>query len=44
MQAIALWNWLYVSHEDKSNGVHNYEYAKAMLEAGLAAMGPTRLP
>ena len=36
--AKALWNWLYVHHEDRSDGVHNYPYAKAMLEAGLAAM------
>jgi hypothetical protein len=37
-QGNALWNWLYVHHEDRSDGVHNYPYAKAMLEAGLAAM------
>ena len=36
-QAIALWNWLYVSHEDKSLGAHNPKYAKALLEVGLAA-------
>lgn len=37
-QAKALWNWLYIHHEDRSNGVHNYPYTKAMLEASLAAM------
>jgi hypothetical protein len=37
-QGNALWNWLYVHHEDRSDGVHNYPYTKAMLEAGLAAM------
>jgi hypothetical protein len=35
---IALWNWLYVAHEDKSLGVHNAEYTKALLQAGLDAM------
>lgn len=34
-QAVALWNWIYVAHEDKSDGVHNYGYAKALLEEGL---------
>jgi hypothetical protein len=37
-QAIALYNWIYVAHEDRSNGVHNPEYAKALLEKGLASM------
>jgi hypothetical protein len=37
-QGNALWNWLYVHHEDRSDGVHNYPYTKALLEAGLAAM------
>jgi hypothetical protein len=37
-QGNALWNWLYVAHEDKSKGAHNYPYAKALLEAGLAAL------
>lgn len=36
--ATALYNWIYVAHEDKSMGVHNSAYAKALLEAGLAAM------
>jgi len=39
-QAMALWNWLYVAHEDKSNGVHNHDYAKALLEDGIARMTP----
>ena len=36
-QAQAAWNWIYVTLEDKSMGVHNPAYAKALLEAGLAA-------
>jgi hypothetical protein len=35
---IALYNWLYVAHEDKSLGVHNPAYTKALLQAGLDAM------
>jgi hypothetical protein len=38
-QAAALWNWIYIAHEDKSLGVHNPAYTKALLEAGLAALG-----
>jgi hypothetical protein len=38
-QGIALWNWLYVHHEDRSSGAHNYDYAKAMLEEGITRMG-----
>jgi hypothetical protein len=42
---IALWNWLYVAHEDQSVGVHNYPYAKALLEDGLARMAaPAPMP
>lgn len=37
-QGIALWNWLYVHHEDKSMGVHNADYTRALLEEGLARM------
>ena len=37
-QAAALWNWIYIAHEDKSLGVHNPAYTKALLEAGLAAL------
>lgn len=35
-QAIALWNWIYVAHEDKSLGVHNPAYTKALLDSSLA--------
>lgn len=34
-QARALWNWIYVAHEDKSLGVHNADYTRALLEYGL---------
>jgi hypothetical protein len=43
-QAVALWNWIYVAHEDKSNGVHNYPYAKALLEEGLARLASLAPP
>lgn len=45
-EAVALWNWIYVSHEDKSKGVHNYEYTKALLEEGLERLPelPAKLP
>lgn len=33
----ALWNYIYVIVEDKSMGVHNPAYAKALLEASIAA-------
>jgi hypothetical protein len=36
--AIALWNWIYVAHEDQSMGVHNADYTLALLEKGLAAL------
>jgi hypothetical protein len=36
--ALALFNWIYVAHEDKSLGVHNPAYTKALLEAGLEAL------
>ncbi|MES0338425.1 MAG: hypothetical protein ABUK15_00005 [Anaerolineales bacterium] len=36
-QTQAAWNWIYIVLEDKSLGVHNPAYTKAMLEAGLAA-------
>lgn len=38
-EAGALWNWIYVSQEDKSLGVHNPSYTKALLQAGLDALG-----
>ena len=37
-QAAALWNWIYIAHEDKSKGVHNPAYTRALLDAGLAAL------
>jgi hypothetical protein len=36
--ATALWNWIYIAHEDKSLGVHNPAYTKALLEAAFAAL------
>jgi hypothetical protein len=36
--AIALYNWIYVAHEDKSLGVHNPGYTKDLLQAGLDAL------
>ena len=38
-QAAALWNWIYIAHEDGSLGVHNPAYTKALIEAGLEALG-----
>jgi hypothetical protein len=35
-QASALWNYLLIT-EDKSHGVHNMPYAKALVDASLAA-------
>jgi hypothetical protein len=37
-QAAALWNWIYIAHEDKSLGVHNSAYTLALLQAGLDAL------
>lgn len=37
-QAAALWNWIYIAHEDKSLGVHNPAYTRALLDAGLEAI------
>jgi hypothetical protein len=37
-EAAALWNWIFVNHEDKSLGVHNAAYTKALLEASLTAL------
>jgi hypothetical protein len=36
--AWALWNWIYIAHEDKSVGVHNPTYTRALLEASLALL------
>ncbi len=35
-QANALWNYLLVAVEDKSNGVHNMPYAEALVDASIA--------
>jgi len=37
-EAAALWNWIYINLEDKSLGVHNPAYTKALLEASLEAL------
>jgi len=34
----ALWNWRYLIVEDRSKGVHNPKYAKAMLQNALEAL------
>jgi hypothetical protein len=36
--ATALYNWIYIAHEDKSLGVHNPVYTRALLEAAFAAL------
>lgn len=43
-EAIALWNWILVAHEDKSKGVHNSAYTRALLEAGLEALEAPKQP
>ena len=35
-EASALWNWIYIAHEDKSLGVHNPSYTMNLLEWSLA--------
>jgi len=37
-QAAAMWNFVYIAHEDKSLGVHNPNYTKALLESSLEAL------
>lgn len=37
--AIALYNWIYIRHEDKSLGVHNPAYTEKMLTAAEDALG-----
>jgi hypothetical protein len=37
--AIALWNWIYIAHEDGSYGVHNPGYTMDLLEASFEALG-----
>jgi hypothetical protein len=39
--ATALFNWLYIAHEDKSLGVHNPAYTQALLDASFEALGLT---
>ena len=39
--AIALYNWIYIAHEDKSLGVHNPAYTQALLDASFEALGLT---
>ena len=38
-EAAALWNYIYIKHEDSSHGVHNPAYTRALLESSLAALG-----
>ncbi|MEN8114040.1 MAG: hypothetical protein ABFS21_06595 [Actinomycetota bacterium] len=38
-EAEALWNWILLSVEDGSLGIHNPEYTLALIEEGLAALG-----
>lgn len=37
-QAAALWNWIFIAHEDKSLGVHNPAYTRTLLELSLESM------
>ena len=37
-EAAALWNYIYISHEDKSKGVHNPGYTIALLQASIDAL------
>jgi len=39
--AIALYNWIYIAHEDGSLGVHNPAYTQALLDASFEALGLT---
>jgi hypothetical protein len=36
-KAQALWNYIFITAEDSSHGVHNPSYTKALLEASIAA-------
>ncbi len=36
-KAGALWNFMLIEH-DRSNGVHNYQYAKSLLDASIAEL------
>jgi hypothetical protein len=37
-EAAALWNYIFISHEDKSLGVHNPGYTTALLNAAVEAL------
>jgi hypothetical protein len=37
--AFALYNWIYISQDDKSLGVHNAAYTKALPDASFTALG-----
>jgi hypothetical protein len=37
-QAEALWNYIFISVEDGSLGVHNMPYTKDLLEASIEAL------
>jgi hypothetical protein len=37
-QATALWNWIYIAHEDGSLGVHNMGYTMDLIDASLALL------
>jgi hypothetical protein len=43
-EGYALWNWIYIAHEDKSLGVHTADYTKALLQASLDALTPPPAP
>ena len=38
-EAYALWNWIYIEHEDGSYGVHNPAYTMDLLMASFEALG-----
>ena len=37
-EATALWNWIYIEHEDGSLGVHNPAYTRALIEESFAGL------
>jgi len=39
--AVALWNWLYIAHEDKSLGVHNPGYTAGLLAVSCSQLDIT---
>jgi hypothetical protein len=38
-EAYALWNWIFIAHEDGSLGVHNPTYTRDLIAASLEALG-----